>query len=165
MKGEIVRSIECNSTISSFFRRWQNLNWISKTHGIIHKITIEIEKKICIPYKNTCTWITMVQEKIQKILVFSPFLSIEPERKEEKELEIRMFTSFSAEKIRTRGVMAFKMNNPWRNKVVLCRREVANTFKKCKELNKSKHIWMWKSGAKNVEEFWKNFRVLKSFYQ
>ena len=46
------------------------------------------------------------------ILVFSPFLSFRPERKEEKNLESRMFTSFSADKIRTRRVMTFKMKNP-----------------------------------------------------
>ena len=40
------------------------------------------------------------------ILVFSPFLSIGPERKEEKKnLEIRMFTSFSANWISTRRGM------------------------------------------------------------
>ena len=52
------------------------------------------------------------KNKIQEILVFSPSLSIRPERKEEKELEIRMFTSFSADRIRTRRVMAIKMKNP-----------------------------------------------------
>ena len=107
----------------------------------------------------------MVQEKIQRILIFSLFLSIGPKRKEEKELEIRMFMSFSAERISTRRVMVFKMNNPWRNDVVLCRRESANSFKIGKELNKGKHIWKKKSRAKNAKEFWKNFRVLKSFQQ
>ena len=52
------------------------------------------------------------RKKIQRILVFSPFLSIRPEKKEEKELEIRMFMNFSVDRIRTRRVMAFKMKNP-----------------------------------------------------
>ena len=52
------------------------------------------------------------RKDIQRILVFSPFLSIGLKRKEEKELEIRMFTGFSADRIRTRRVMAFKMKNP-----------------------------------------------------
>ena len=80
------------------------------------------------------------REKIQRILVFSPFLSIGPERKEEKELEIRVFTSFSVDRIRTRRVMVFKINNPRRNNVVLYRKKTANTFKKGKELNKGKHV-------------------------
>ena len=76
-----------------------------------------------------------------------------------------MFTSFSADRIRIRRVMAIKMKNPWRNKVILCRREVANTFKECKELNKGKHVVTWKIRTKNAGELWKNCWVLKSFYQ
>ena len=156
MKGEIVRSIECNSTISPFLGRWQNLNWISKTHGIIHKEHTQdnnwdwkedlYSKKI---HVHELQW----YKKNTKNLILLPLLSIRPERKEEKELEIRMFTSFSADRIRTRGVMVFKMNNRWRNEVILCRREVANTFKKGKELNKEKHVVTWKSRVKNAGEF------------
>ena len=76
-----------------------------------------------------------------------------------------MFTSFSADRIRIRRVMAIKMKNPWRNEVILCRREAANTFKECKELNKGKGVRSWKIEAKNVGELWKNCWVLKSFYQ
>ena len=56
------------------------------------------------------------------ILVFSPFLSLEPERKEEeRSLGIRMFTSFLASWISTRRGMASEVKNPGRNSVVLCR--------------------------------------------
>ena len=80
-------------------------------------------------------------KKIQRILVFSSFLSIGPERKEEKKnLEIRMFTSFSANWISTRRGMDGKLKNPGRNDMVLCRREMANTFKIDKELNKRKGV-------------------------
>ena len=30
-------------------------------------------------------------------------------------------------------------------------------------MNKGKHIWTRKSRAKEAREFWKNFRVMKSF--
>ena len=82
----------------------------------------------------------MVKKIIQRILVFSPFLSIGPERKEEKKLEIRMFTSFVAKWISTRRGMDGKVKNPGRNDVVLCRRETANSFKIVKELNKGKSV-------------------------
>ena len=57
------------------------------------------------------------------------------------------------------------MNNLWWNNVILCRRESTNSFKIEKKLNKGKHIWTRKSRAKKAREFWKNFRVMKSFQQ
>ena len=67
-------------------------------------------------------------------------MSFGPERKEEKNLEIRMFTSFAAKWISIRRGMDGKVKNPGRNDVVLCRRETANSFKIVKELNKGKSI-------------------------
>ena len=67
-------------------------------------------------------------------------MSIEPERKEEKKLEIMMFTSFSAKWINTRRGMDDKVKNLGRNDVGLCRRETANSFKIVKELNKGKSV-------------------------
>ena len=51
MKGEIVRSMECNSQISPFLGRWQNLTESQKHKNHIHKTIIEIEKNIYI-YKQ-----------------------------------------------------------------------------------------------------------------
>ena len=54
------------------------------------------------------------------ILVFSPFLSLEPERKEETEernLERRMSTSFLAQRISTRRGMAREVGNLVHNSV------------------------------------------------
>ena len=83
MKGEIVRSIKCNSTISPFLGRWQNLTESQKHTNNIHKITSEIEKNICIHkqymYMN-------YNDRKKYILVFSPFLSFEPEKKEEERI-------------------------------------------------------------------------------
>ena len=67
-------------------------------------------------------------------------MSIGPERKEEKNLEIRMFMSFAAKWISTRRGMDSEVKNPRRNDVVLCRRETANSFKIVKELNKGKSV-------------------------
>ena len=58
-----------------------------------------------------------------------------------------------------------KVKNSWRNDVVLCRRETANTFKVGKELNKGKGVCSWNMGAKKAGELWKNCWMLKSFYQ
>ena len=57
-----------------------------------------------------------------------------------KKLGIRMFTSFEAKEICTRGVMNIKVKDPGRNDVVLCRRETSNSFKIVKELNKEKSV-------------------------
>ena len=57
MKEEIVRSMECNSTISPFLRRWQNLTKSQKHTECIHKIqdnSFEIEKNILF-MMNECT--------------------------------------------------------------------------------------------------------------
>ena len=79
-------------------------------------------------------------------------------RKEEKELEVRMFTSFFADGIITRRVMVCKMKNPWWNDVVLCRRETANTFTEGKELNKEKGVCSWNIGGeesgRTLEKLW-----------
>ena len=48
MKRKIVRSMECNSKISPFLGRWQNLIESQKHTIYIHKSTIKIEKNICI---------------------------------------------------------------------------------------------------------------------
>ena len=82
MKGEIVRSIECNSTIFPFLARWQNLIESQKHTINIHKTTIEIEKNICI--HKQYMYMNYKDGKTKYILVFSPFLSFEPERKEEE---------------------------------------------------------------------------------
>ena len=163
MKGEIVRSIECNSTISPFLGRWQNLTESQKHTVYIHKTTIEIEKNIYIHnqwmYKN-------YKDGKKYILVFSPFLSLEPERKEEeRSLGIRMCTSFLASWISTRRGMASEVKNPGRNNVVLCSWETANAFKIGKELNKKKCVSPWNMRAEKAGECWKNNRMLKSFYQ
>ena len=57
------------------------------------------------------------------ILVFSPFLSLEQERKEEEKrnLGMRMSTRFLARWISTRRGMAREVGNPGHNSVVLCR--------------------------------------------
>ena len=82
MKGEIVRSMEYNSTISPFLGRWQNLTEFQKHTNNIHKIIIEIEKKICI--HKQYMYMNYKDGKKKYNLVFSPFLSREPERKEEE---------------------------------------------------------------------------------
>ena len=41
MKGEIVRSMECNSTIFPFLGRWQNLTEPKKHIEYIHKTIID----------------------------------------------------------------------------------------------------------------------------
>ena len=57
-----------------------------------------------------------------------------------KKLEIRMFTSFKAKEIYTRRVINGKVKNPRHNDVVLCRREMSNSFKIVKELNKKRSV-------------------------
>ena len=81
MKGEIVRSMEFNSTISPFLGRWQNLTKSQKHTDHTHKTTIEIEKNICI--HKQYMYMNYKDDK-KYILVFSLFLSFKPERKEEE---------------------------------------------------------------------------------
>ena len=95
MKGEIVRSIECNSTISPFLGRWQNLTE-SKKHIIhIHKTTIEIEKNICI-YKQYMYMNYNGKKNTKNLSLLSLFVIRTRKEGRKKNLEIRMFTSFSA---------------------------------------------------------------------
>ena len=57
MKGEIVRSIEWNSTISSFLGRWQNL---PKSQNYIENIqdnSFELKENFI--HEEECTWITI----------------------------------------------------------------------------------------------------------
>ena len=59
-----------------------------------------------------------LQQNKKYILVFSPFLSLEPERKEETEernLGRRMFTSFLARRISTRKGVAREVGNSVHN--------------------------------------------------
>ena len=61
-----------------------------------------------------------LQQNKKYILVFSPFLSLEPERKEEKEeknLGRRMSMSFLARRISTRRGMTREVGNPVHNSV------------------------------------------------
>ena len=73
---------------------------------------MEIEKNIVFII-NECTCVTKMVKKMKEyILVFSPFLSLEPERKEEeRSLGIMMFTSFEVREICTRRVMNGKVKN------------------------------------------------------
>ena len=100
------------------------------------------------------------------ILVFSPFLSFKPERKEkERRLGIRMSTSFLASWISTRRGMASEVGNPGCNSVVLCRWEAANAFKIGEELYKWQRVSPWGRRTEKASKFWKDFWMLKTWYQ
>ena len=160
MKGEIVRSMECNSTISPFLRRWQNLPKSQEHTECIQDNSFEIERNILFII-NECTLNYKKNKKY--ILVFSPFLSLKPERKEEeRSLGIRMFMSFLASWISTRRGMASEVKNPGRNNMVLCRWEAANMFKICKELYKRKGISTWNMRTEIACECWKDRGMPKS---
>ena len=80
-------------------------------------------------------------KKIKYILVFSSFLSFEPERKEEeRRLGMRMSTSFLARWISTRKGMAREVRNPVHKGVDRGRGEAANTFKIGEKLHKSQRV-------------------------
>ena len=77
MKEEIVRSMECNSTISPFLGRWQNLTESKKHTEYIHNIQDNNwDRK---EYFIHNEWMYMNYKKNKKyILVFSTFLSFKP---------------------------------------------------------------------------------------
>ena len=154
MKGEIVRSIECNSTISPFLGRWQNLTKSQKHTIYIHKTTIEIEKNICI-HKQ---YMYMNYKDGKKIYLSLLPLFVIQTRKEgrRRKLGIRMFTSFLASWISTRRGMDSKVKNSGRNDMVLCRRETVNSFRVVKELNKEKSVNSWNMRTEKAGELWKN---------
>ena len=164
-----MRSVESNSTISSFLGRWQNLNWITKTQRVSHKNNCIEKNELYFIEENVhvlqmkiikCTW----KDKYKRVLVFSPFLSLEQERKEEEKrnLGMRMSTSFLARWISTRRGMASEVGNPRHNSVVRGRWEAANAFKICKELYKRKGISTWNMRTEIACECWKDRGMPKS---
>ena len=82
-----------------------------------------------------------------------------------KNLATRECASMSAKENGTRSFMILKVNNPRMNYVVGSSREFANVLKMEKECNKSGYILARRRRAKESEELWKNFRVMKSFQQ
>ena len=79
IKGKIVRSMKCNSIISPFLGRWQNLNWITKTQRMSHKNNCNEKNELYfIKVKHTiCTWITNKDYKLY-IKKYKSVLSLLP---------------------------------------------------------------------------------------
>ena len=148
--------MECNSTISPFLGRWQNLTESQKKTHNIHKTAIEIEKNFWI-HKQ---YMYMNYKDGKKIHLSLLSLFVIRTRKEgrRKKLEIRMFTNFSTSWISTRRGMDGKVKNAGCNDVVLCRRETSNSFKIVKELNKKKSVSSWNMRSKKTGELWKKLR-------
>ena len=108
-------------------------------------------------------WITIKKIHLSLLPLF--VTRTRKERRRKRNLGMRMSTSFLARWISTRRGMASEVGNPGHNSVVRGRWEAANAFKVSKELNKRKYISPWGRRTEKVSECWKDFWMLKTWYQ